>query len=49
MANNVGTNRCATDIAIQNVMANNAGTRCASDIAIHKSVVNNAGTFRKRI
>ena len=47
MANNGGTNRCATDIAIQNLMANNAGTiRYASDISIHKSMVNNVGTFR---
>ena len=47
MANNGGTNRCATDIAIQNLMANNAGTiRYASDISIHKSIVNNFGTFK---
>ena len=47
IANNGGTNRCATDIAIQNLMANNAGTiRYASDISIHKSMVNNVGTFR---
>ena len=47
MANNGGTNRCATDIAIQNLMANNAGTiRYASDISIHKSMVNNVGTFK---
>ena len=47
LINNGGTNRCATDIAIQNLMANNAGTiRYASDISIHKSMVNYVGTFR---